>query len=223
MSQSHRKPIYEEESAPITPALASPSSTQAEGSSTPPAPASSAFTLATKSPGSQTPTDQLALQVRNARLFLYRHALAAENQLDAAVSRSLAVEARFTRTIASLKPSPESGEQLLPGSVYVAIAGMGGSILARNRGVFLRATTPLAVGFVAAWSLLPVTMTNISNLVFEWEKRVPGLAETHVQARERVDRFVNTGIAHSSMSRVMLEEKVGSGRRFLEEWLKKGQ
>ena len=55
-------------------------------------------------------------------------------------------EKNFTNTIASLAPSPETGEQLLPGAIYVLVATLAGSIVSRNRGIFLRATVPLAVG-----------------------------------------------------------------------------
>lgn len=134
----------------------------------------------------------------------------------------LRVENAFTDTIASLKPSPESGERLLPGSIYVIVSAMAGSIVTRNRGVFLRATTPLAFGTVAAWTLLPVTMRNISDLIWEYEKKVPALAEQHLKIRETAEYTWHTGVAHSAMTRALLEEKIGDARRKLEELVSKG-
>lgn len=170
----------------------------------------------------QNPTDRLAEEVRRARLFIYRHSLSAETSLNDFLTRALNHETRIANTIASLAPNPSTGEKLLPGAVYVGVSGMAGSILARNRGVFLRTVSPLAfAGIAAAWCL-PVTMGNVGDLVFEWEKQVPGLAEKHVAVKERVERFVDTGIAHSGMAGQMLEGQVGRGRKAIEDWLKKG-
>lgn len=99
---------------------------------------------------------------------------------------------------------------------------MAGSIVSRNRGVFLRTMSPLAFGTAAAWTLLPVTMRNVSDLVWEYEKKFPVVAEQHLAARERAGLIWHTGIAHSSMARQMMEEKIGEGRKKLEELVSKG-
>lgn len=164
----------------------------------------------------------LTAQVRQARLFLYSHALAAENGFNDFLSRVLHIENAFTNTVASLAPSPESGERLLPGGVYVIVSAMAGSIVARNRGVFLRTMSPLAFGTVAAWSLLPVTMRNVSDLVWEYEKKVPVVAEQHLKIRDQAEYIWTTGVAHSGMARQMMEEKIGNARRKLEELVSKG-
>ncbi|KAL4922887.1 apolipo protein O-domain-containing protein [Aspergillus aurantiobrunneus] len=195
-------------------------------SSTPaPTPEPSAVSTAltaTKSSSSPTPTELLTTQVRQARLFLYQQSRAAEVCFNDILSRALHVENAFTNTIASLAPSPESGEKLLPGGIYVVVAAMAGSIVARNRGRFLRGTTPLAFGTIAAWSLLPVTMRNVSDLVWEYEKRVPVVADQHLYLRERAEHIWTTGVAHSSMARVTMEEKIGDARKKLEEVVSKG-
>ncbi|KAI9925160.1 hypothetical protein ASPWEDRAFT_45902 [Aspergillus wentii DTO 134E9] len=174
------------------------------------------------SSSSPTPTDILTAQVRRARLFLYDNSLAAETGFNNFLSRALHIENAFTNTIASLAPSPESGEQLIPGGVYVVVSAMAGSIVSRNRGIFLRATSPLAFGTIAAWSLLPVTMRNVSDLVWEYEKRVPALAENHLLAREKAEYIWHTGIAHSGMARMKMEDKIGEARQKLEELVSKG-
>ncbi|KAF7118353.1 hypothetical protein CNMCM5793_007867 [Aspergillus hiratsukae] len=171
---------------------------------------------------SPTPTDILTAQVRQARLFLYAHSLAAEKSFNDFLSRALHIENAFTNTIASLAPSPESGERLLPGGVYVVVAAMAGSIVSRNRGIFLRTLSPLAFGTVAAWTLLPVTMRNVSDLVWEYEKKVPVVADQHLAIREKAEHLWHTGVAHSGMARQMMEEKIGETRKKLEELVSKG-
>lgn len=111
---------------------------------------------------------------------------------------------------------------MLPGGVYVVVAAMAGSIVSRNRGILLRSASPLAFGTVAAWSLLPVTMRNVSDLAWEYEKRVPAVAENHIQLREKAEHIWHTGVAHSGMARSMMEEKIGEGRKKLEELVSKG-
>lgn len=139
------------------------------------------------------------------------------------MSRVLRVENAFTNTVASLAPSPESGERLLPGGVYVIVSAMAGSIVSRNRGIILRSATPLAFGTIAAWTLLPVTMRNISDLAWEYEKKVPVVADNHLKAHNYIQHVYTTGVAHSQMGRVMLEDKIGDAREYLEEWVRKGR
>ncbi|EEH38190.1 hypothetical protein PAAG_01111 [Paracoccidioides lutzii Pb01] len=221
---SHRKPIYEDES-PAVLAEKPQSGPQSQPQSQfqekePQQPFLSTKTL--RRSFATSTGDLLAPQVRQARLFLYSHALVAENKFNNALSRALNTETRIANAIASLAPSRESGERLLPGSIYVLVASMAGSIVSRNRGIFLRTTTPLAVGIVAAWTLLPVTMQNVSNLVFEYEKKIPGVAEKHVQLRNAAEDSWRRAVAHSGYGRVWMERKIGQGRGRLEEWVRKG-
>lgn len=172
---------------------------------------------------SPTPTDQLAAHIRQVRLFLYAQSLRAENTFNDIVSRAMQADERFTSTIASLAPPPESGEKLRPGSIYVLVAAMAGSIVARNKGIIMRAATPVAFGTVAAYTLLPVTMRNVGDLVWEYEKRVPALAEQHVRIRTAAEESWARAVAHSGYGREWMEAKIGTGREAVNEWLKKGR
>jgi organizing structure protein 2 len=111
---------------------------------------------------------------------------------------------------------------VLPGAIYVLVAAMGTSILARNRNILLRATLPVAVGFGAAKYLLPVTSQNVGDLVWKYEKRFPALADWHEKTQDRVVRFVSTAIDHSKMGAGMLEDKIGDARESVEGWVGKG-
>ncbi|KAL4810899.1 apolipo protein O-domain-containing protein [Aspergillus unguis] len=223
-----RKPIYDdipsEPSAPLVPTTPAPAAEPTpEPSSISTALTSATTTTTTTKPSSSpTPTEILTAQVRGARLFLYQQSRAAEVGFNNVLSRALHVENAFTNTVASLAPSPESGEKLLPGGAYVVVAAMAGSIVARNRGRFLRGTTPLVFGTIAAWSLLPVTMQNVSDLVWQYEKRFPVVADQHLYLRERAEQIWTTGVAHSGMARSMMEEKIGDARKKLEEVVSKG-
>ena len=90
---------------------------------------------------------------------------------------ALHLEDSFTSTVASLAPSPQSGEKLMPGTLYVLVAAMTGSIVSRNRNIILRGAIPLAVGIGAGWVVLPVTMRNVSDLLWKYEQRFPAVAD----------------------------------------------
>lgn len=135
----------------------------------------------------------------------------------------LRVENACADAVASLAPPPESGEKLLPGSIYVVVSAMAGAIGSRNRGIFLRTAMPLAFGALAARILLPVTMQNVADRGWEWEqKKAPGLAERHLRLRRSWDHTWSTGVAHSQMARLMMEEKIRHSRETLEKWVRKG-
>ncbi len=99
----------------------------------------------------------------------------------------------------------------------MVVAGMSGSIISRNRNIFLRASVPVALGLGAAWVVLPITMGNVSGFVWEWEeKKVPGLARRHLEVRGLVEDGVREGKRLVEMVREGVEEGVRKGREGFE-------
>lgn len=139
------------------------------------------------------------------------------------MSWALAKETSFSNTIASLAPAPDTGEQLLPGAIYVLVATMAGSIISRNRGILIRSTFPLAAGIAAGWMLIPVTMQNIADLSWEYEKKVPAIAEAHTQiggfSREAW-RQIKT---YTRSAGQWVDETTTEGRDAVEKWVEKGK
>lgn len=172
---------------------------------------------------SPTPTDRLASQIRLARLFLYQQACTAEDAVNAGMSRAFDLEHSFTSTIASLAPPRESNEKLMPGLIYVLVAGMAGSIAARNRNILLRTSLPLALGIGAAWTVIPVTMTNVSALVWKYEQKFPAVADAHVRTREGIEKGWTMTKLHAEIAQHKLVESVGEVREKVEGWVRKGK
>jgi organizing structure protein 2 len=170
-----------------------------------------------------TPTDRLAVQIGKTRLFLHAHVAAAENKVNEVMDSLFNLESSFTSTVASLAPSPQSGERLMPGSIYVLVAAMTGSIMSRNRNILLRAAFPLAVGIGAGWVVLPVTMRNVSDLLWQYEKRFPVIAEGHIRTRESIEKAWRMARVHSQQAVAIVDEKVGEGRDTVEGWVRKGK
>ncbi|KAK4130462.1 hypothetical protein BT67DRAFT_429667 [Trichocladium antarcticum] len=170
-----------------------------------------------------TPTDRLAAQIRRGRLFVYGQACAAEDAVNGAFARAFALEQSVTSTIAALAPSRESGEKLMPGLIYVLVAGMAGSIVARNRNVLVRGAAPLALGLGAAWAVLPVTMGNVGALVWEYERRFPAVADAHLRTREGVERGVYMARVHTQLAQQKVHDGVREARETMEAWVRKGK
>lgn len=174
-------------------------------------------------PSGPSPTDRLATQIGKSRLFLHAHVAAAENKINEAMDSVLHLESSFTSTIASLAPPRQSGEKLMPGSLYVLVAAMTGSIVTRNRNILLRAAVPLAVGIGAGWMVIPVTMRNVSDLVWQYEKRFPAVADGHLRAREGLEKSWHMAKVHTQQVVHVVDEKVGESRSAVEKWVEKGK
>jgi organizing structure protein 2 len=207
-----RKPIYDD--VPSTPSLASTFFSSLTPD-TPETPARSPYL---------TPTDRLAGQVSQFRLVLHNYASKLETSADDLLASAFSAERTVSSTIASLAPSRESGEKVMPGVLYVLVAAMGGSVLTRNRNFVLRTITPLAFGITAANVVIPNTTHNVGQLIWRWEQKyAPSVAKAHEDGQARTVKFVATGWEHSKMSAQMLEGKISEARHSIEGWVQKGR
>ncbi|KAI1774020.1 apolipo protein O-domain-containing protein [Hypoxylon cercidicola] len=215
-----KKPIYDDYETFLSP-KASQTPVPSPASET--IPTTSSPLEQTHKPHSPTPTDRLAVEIGKARLFLYRYATATEDAVNSTIDSAFHLEQSFTSTIASLAPARETGEQLMPGLVYVLVASMAGSIITRNRNVLLRASVPLAFGVGAGWLLIPVTMTNVSDLLWRYEKRFPAVADAHLQTRKSIQDAWRFARVHVDVGKNYVDEKVSDARDVVEGWVKKGK
>ncbi|EMD00126.1 hypothetical protein BAUCODRAFT_63573 [Baudoinia panamericana UAMH 10762] len=214
-----RKPIYD---------IPADEPTPADISATTPPPASGITDKPQDEPSPLTPrrpspTDRLAAEIRRGRLLLHSYAVRAEDAVNGGMDRFMSAEHSFTSTVASLAPPKESNEKLLPGSIYVLVAAMAGSIIARNRNILIRAVTPLITGVGTATYVIPRTTQNVGNLIWSYEEKYPVVRDNHLRASQSIRHFIETGRAHSQMGLAMAEERVQGVRQAVEDWLKKGQ
>lgn len=154
---------------------------------------------------------------------MYAHVAAAENKVNEIMDSAFDLESNFVDTIASLAPPRESGEKLIPGSLYVLVAAMTGSIVARNRNIVLRASLPLAVGVGAGWVVLPITMRNISDLLWKYEERFPAIADGHIRTRQGIEKAWTMARIHTKQASNIVDEKITSSRETVEGWIKQGK
>lgn len=139
------------------------------------------------------------------------------------MDRAFDLEQSFTGTVASLAPPRESGERLMPGLIYVLVASMAGSIVSRNRNVALRVAAPVALGLGAAWTFIPVTMGNVSELAGRYERRFPAIADAHARARDGVETGWRFAKVHSDLAVQKVDETVSDAREIVEGWIKSGK
>jgi len=111
----------------------------------------------------------------------------------------------------------------MPGSLYVLVAAMTGSIVSRNRNIVLRGLVPTVVGIGAGWVVLPYTMRNVSDLVWKYEQRFPAVADGHLRARAGIEKAWRMAKVHSQQAVSVVDEKVGGVRDAAEGWVKKGK
>jgi organizing structure protein 2 len=139
------------------------------------------------------------------------------------MSRLLDIENNFTGTVASLAPPKGSGEELLPGVLYVLVSSMAGSIVVRNRNILIRGIMPVAIGVGAGWVVLPITMRNVGDLIWRWEEKVPVISETHIRMRDSTEHAWYMTKLHWELGVNRVSGFVRDGRETVQEWVKKGK
>ena len=111
----------------------------------------------------------------------------------------------------------------MPGTLYVLVAAMTGSIISRNRNIVLRGVVPLAVGIGAGWIVLPITMRNISELLWKYEEKFPAIADGHLRTRKSIQRAWEMTRVHTQAAVSTVDEKIGESREAIEGWVRKGK
>ncbi|KAI0714482.1 apolipo protein O-domain-containing protein [Fomitopsis betulina] len=153
----------------------------------------------------ETPSE-LEQHIGTARRAVTATYLDARAQVQGVVSRWISVEASVENRIKSLV-APD--EPLTPGILYVGVATLTGSVLARNRGLALRLALPPTLLLLSLSHFLPKTSANVSAYAGALEDTyLPGLAQKHDIAKAHSamtwDRAVDAGAA----ARVRVQDSV---------------
>ncbi|KAI8928850.1 apolipo protein O-domain-containing protein [Entophlyctis helioformis] len=108
-------------------------------------------------PAPEKPTE-LELFIRDARHETTKAFASTRQQIQEAVDQWIAVEKQAETVI---KRYREPSEDLLPGLLYVTIAGFAGSIVTKNSNILLRLIAPTAGSAAAFTYFFPATSRNI--------------------------------------------------------------
>ncbi|KAI0628586.1 apolipo protein O-domain-containing protein [Trametes polyzona] len=145
----------------------------------------------------ETPSE-LEKQIGVARRAVTATYLDAHARVQNVISRWIGVEQAVESRVKSLV-APD--EPLTPGILYVGVATLTGSVLARNR-LFWRLTLPPTLLVLSLNHFLPKTTHNVSTYLSELEeKHFPTFAEKHEIAK-----------AHSAMTWERVKDATKSGR-----------
>ncbi|KAI0266348.1 apolipo protein O-domain-containing protein [Gloeopeniophorella convolvens] len=148
----------------------------------------------------------LETQIGVARRAVTGVAQDVHGQVHGAVSKWIGIEQAVEHRVKSLI-APD--EPLTPGLLYVGVASLTGSILARNRSIFSRVLLPPTLLFFSLKYFLPKTTQNVEDYAGSLEeKHFPVLAQKHAIA-----------IAHSHMAWDRLRDSTASGRDKFQEGL----
>ncbi|KAH8550839.1 apolipo protein O-domain-containing protein [Umbelopsis sp. PMI_123] len=108
------------------------------------------------------------------------------------------------------------GEHVMPNALYVGVAALAGTIVARNRNIVLRFATSTAFAVGTSYYLMPNTTRNIGNHLDRLERKFPPLYDAHQQlneafgdARKQLDDTVAqlTGAASDATSQLSSKAK----------------
>ncbi|KAG6884031.1 hypothetical protein C0993_001961 [Termitomyces sp. T159_Od127] len=126
------------------------------------------------------------------------------SQIQGVVSRWIGIENAIENRVKSII-SPN--EPLTPGLLYVGVATLSGSILARNRMLATRLLLPPIFLFASAKHFLPQTTGNLTYISSLEDTHFPTLAEKHAIAN-----------AHTQMAWERLKDASRNGR----DWVNRG-
>lgn len=165
----------------------------------------------------ETPSE-LEKQIGVARRAVTTTYLDAHSRVQSVISRWIGVEQAVesacrlhlhvfciinsgARAIGRVKSLVAPDEPLTPGVLYVGVATLTGSVLARNR-IFWRLTLPPTLLILSLNHFLPKTTHNVSSYLAELEeKHFPAFAEKHEIAKQ-----------HSAMTWYRAKDATQSGR-----------
>ncbi|KAJ2959634.1 hypothetical protein NQZ79_g4908 [Umbelopsis isabellina] len=106
-----------------------------------------------------------------------------KNQLNRVQSKLGQIENNIKRNIDN---TIAPGEYVMPNALYVGVAALAGTIVARNRNVVLRFATSTAFAVGTSYYLMPNTTRNIGQHLERLEKKYPPLYDAHQQVNEAV-------------------------------------
>ncbi|KAF7724918.1 hypothetical protein EC973_000577 [Apophysomyces ossiformis] len=95
---------------------------------------------------------------------------------------------QFEKDVRALvKETVAPDEEVLPNALYVGVAALAGTIIARNRNIVLRFLTSTALAAGTSFYLLPKTTHNVGVQLEKLERKYPELQNAHRVADEAVD------------------------------------
>ena len=107
-------------------------------------------------------------------------------------------------------------EDLLPNSLYIAIATLSGTIIGRQRSIIGKVLYPLVLGTVSFRYFLPQTFKNTTGFIWDLEqKNLPQLAQSQQLALQKADELATQVEQSSESSKQYLQKTTSDLRKSL--------
>jgi len=136
-------------------------------------------------------TSPLEQHIARAHTVVETGLVDAHAKVQGVVSKWITVEEKVEARVKSLVPS-KTIEPLTPGLLYVGIATLSASIIARTRGRTLRVVLPSIAFFGSLNYFLPVTSSNIGRYTRELESNyLPTVAVHHNAVENRISTTID--------------------------------
>lgn len=133
-------------------------------------------------------TPQVELVFRSVRRSLHD---AYSSSMDYLYDKRVSVHEAERQVSSTMAGLHNRREDLLPNTIYVAIAALSGNIAARRRGLMAKAVLPVGFGVAAFRYFMPETFANTTQFLWRVEqKSMPELAQQQVLAFEKAGALV---------------------------------
>ncbi|KAJ1920940.1 hypothetical protein H4219_000993 [Mycoemilia scoparia] len=109
------------------------------------------------------PQSVLAEYIATSRKFACENLCKLKTEAQGYVDKWISIEKQVAKTVKETVPKNES---LMPGAVYVLLAGLAGPIFTRKRNILVRWTSPILFGSLAAAYFLPGTTNTAVTRVW---------------------------------------------------------
>ncbi|KAI8992010.1 apolipo protein O-domain-containing protein [Mycotypha africana] len=167
----------------------------------------------------ESPT-KLEEQVHYAQKYAHQTLQQGKSHVDTWVNKYKTVENDLKTDIDNII---DKNEEIMPNILYVGVAALAGTVIARRRNIVLRFLTSTTLAIGTSYYLLPKTTCNVGHKLQKLENRYPQLKSIHQQvdhaitdARKQADETVRklrgTVDENTSFLRKKVEQNVDKVR-----------
>jgi hypothetical protein len=117
----------------------------------------------------------------------------------------------------TVKSTIAEDEEIYPNIIYVGVAALAGTIIARNRNIVLRFLTSAGLATGTSYYLLPKTTHNVALQLEKLERKYPPLQEAHQQLNVAVDDVTKQVDATLAQLRGSIDESATSLRQQIQQ------
>ncbi|KAI8886546.1 hypothetical protein K501DRAFT_243966 [Backusella circina FSU 941] len=137
-----------------------------------------------------------------------------KSQVNKYVEQYQQLENDVTNTV---KNTIHDEEEIYPNLIYVGVAALAGTIIARNRNIVLRFLTSAGLATGTSYYLLPKTTHNVALHLERLEHKYPPLQEAHQQVNMAVDDARKQVDATLAQLRGSIDESTSSLRQQMQQ------